>query len=132
MLTKIIYIRGTNGTVPTPPIQGTATETINGTGSFRLDSELTRLSYNGRGFHRICIESIGTGNTGVFILKAKTRLENTYHLLSDDEDESKITPSDEKLSIPINIITSSSDIEFNCTNITANSVYQLTITTGSI
>jgi hypothetical protein len=66
--------------------------------------------------------------TGVFILKAKTRLENTYHLLSDDEDESKITPSDEKLSIPINIITSSSDIEFNCTNITANSVYQLTIT----
>jgi hypothetical protein len=27
MLTKIIYIRGTNGTVPTPPIQGTATET---------------------------------------------------------------------------------------------------------
>jgi hypothetical protein len=70
--------------------------------------------------------SIGTGNTGVFILKAKTRLENTYHLLSDDEDESKITPSDEKLSIPINIITSSSDIEFNCTNITANSVYQLT------
>jgi hypothetical protein len=127
MLTKIIYIRGTNGTVPTPPIQDTETETINSTGSFEVS-----LNYNGRGFHRICIESIGTGNTGVFILKAKTRLENTYHLLSDDEDESKITPSDEKLSIPINIITSSSDIEFNCTNITANSVYQLTITTGSI
>jgi hypothetical protein len=47
-----------------------------------------------------------TGNTGVFILKAKTKEEKVYHLLSDVEDESKITPSDEKLSLPINIIKS--------------------------
>jgi hypothetical protein len=36
-----------------------------------------------------CIESVGTGNTGVFILKAKTKEEKVYHLLSDVEDESK-------------------------------------------
>jgi hypothetical protein len=47
--------------------------------------------------YRFCIESVGTGNTGVFILKAKTKEEKVYHLLSDVEDESKITPSDEKL-----------------------------------
>jgi hypothetical protein len=51
---------------------------------------------------------IGTGNTGVFILKAKTKYEKFYNLLSDVEDESNITPSDEKLSEPINIIKSSS------------------------
>jgi hypothetical protein len=44
------------------------------------------------------IESIGTGNTGAFILKAKTKYEKFYNLLSDVEDESNITPSDEKLS----------------------------------
>jgi hypothetical protein len=48
---------------------------------------------------RFCIESVGTGNTGVFILKAKTKEEKVYHLLSDVEDESNITPSDEKLSL---------------------------------
>jgi hypothetical protein len=127
MLTKIIYIRGTNGAVPNPPITDTKTQTINGTGSFTLS-----LEYLGTGFNRFCIESVGTGNTGVFILKAKTKEEKVYHLLSDVEDESKITPSDEKLSLPINIIKSSSDIEINCTNITANSVYQVTMTTGSL
>jgi hypothetical protein len=121
MLTKIIYIRGTNGAVPNPPITDTKTQTINGTGSFTLS-----LEYLGTGFNRFCIESVGTGNTGVFILKAKTKEEKVYHLLSDVEDESKITPSDEKLSLPINIIKS------NCTNITANSVYQVTMTTGSL
>jgi hypothetical protein len=49
------------------------------------------------------------------ILKAKTKYEKFYNLLSDVEDESNITPSDEKLSEPINIIKSSSDIEINCT-----------------
>jgi hypothetical protein len=84
------------------------------------------LNYNGRGFHRICIESIGTGNTGVFILKAKTRLENTYHLLSDDEDESKITPSDEKLSIPINASSGSRD--YSRVYYIIRSVFQIDIT----
>jgi hypothetical protein len=36
-----------------------------------------------------------------FILKAKTKYEKFYNLLSDVEDESNITPSDEKLSEPI-------------------------------
>jgi hypothetical protein len=125
MNTTIIYIRGANGAVPRPPITDTKTQTINGTGSFTLS-----LEYLGTGFNRFCIESVGTGNTGVFILKAKTKEEEVYHLLSDVEDESKIIPSDEKLSLPINTIKSSSEIEINCTNITANSVYQLTMTTG--
>jgi hypothetical protein len=53
----------------------------------------------------------------MLIEKAKTKYEKFYNLLSDVEDESNITPSDEKLSEPINIIKSSSDIEINCTNI---------------
>jgi hypothetical protein len=32
-------------------------------------------TYLGTGFNRFCIESVGTGNTGVFILKAKTKEE---------------------------------------------------------
>jgi hypothetical protein len=55
----------------------------------------------------LCHEPLQTSCCGVFILKAKTKYEKFYNLLSDVEDESNITPSDEKLSEPINIIKSS-------------------------
>jgi hypothetical protein len=49
--------------------------------------------------------------------RAKTKYEKFYNLLSDVEDESNITPSDEKLSEPINIIKSSSgasNVDYCC------------------
>jgi hypothetical protein len=57
MLTKIIYIRGTNGAVPNPPVTDTKTQTINGTGSFTLS-----------------LEYLGTGSEGVIFDSSSTSL----------------------------------------------------------
>jgi hypothetical protein len=69
MLTTIIYIRGTNGAVPNPPVTDTKTQTINGTGSFTLS-----LEYLGTGFNRLLIGNDNFSSEGVIFDSSSTSL----------------------------------------------------------